>query len=245
MSLPEFLTPPASATDLAERVDELFGFAALVAVIFSALIAGLIFYLGLKYRRRRDAERGSGNRGEAPAWLEIVWSVIPLGILLFLFAWGAVVFFEISRPPADADEYFVVGRQWMWKVQHPDGPREINELHAPVGRAIKLTMTSEDVIHSFYVPAFRVKQDALPGRYTTTWFRGTKAGTYHLFCAEYCGAQHSGMIGRIVLWSLTNTKCGCRVERRPLPSGAPVRRPFGRAGAAPAIAPTRPLGRRS
>lgn len=199
MSLPEFLTPPASATDLAERVDELFGFAALVAVIFSALIAGLIFYLGLKYRRRRDAERGSGNRGEAPAWLEIVWSVIPLGILLFLFAWGAVVFFEISRPPADADEYFVVGRQWMWKVQHPDGPREINELHAPVGRAIKLTMTSEDVIHSFYVPAFRVKQDALPGRYTTTWFRGTKAGTYHLFCAEYCGTQHSGMIGKIII----------------------------------------------
>lgn len=220
--LPEFLTPPPSATDLADKVDALFAFASVIAAIFSLLIAGLIFYLGLKYRRRSDAEVGEGGRGGAPAWLEIVWSVIPLGILLFLFGWGANVFFEISRPPADADEYFVVGRQWMWKIQHPDGPREINELHAPVGRTIKLTMTSEDVIHSFYVPAFRVKQDVLPGRYTTTWFRATKAGTYHLFCAEYCGTQHSGMIGRIILLEPSEYEAwlsGNKGQSTPLASG--------------------------
>lgn len=220
MLLPEFLTPPVSATDLADRVDELFAFASLIAVVFSALIAGLIFYLGLKYRRRSDAETGAGNKGSAPTWLEIVWSVIPLGILLFLFTWGAVVFFEISRPPEGADEYFVVGRQWMWKIQHPDGPREINELHAPVGRAIKLTMTSEDVIHSFYVPAFRVKQDALPGRYTTTWFRATKAGTYHLFCAEYCGTQHSGMIGRVVILEPSDYETWLARGKTDAPAGA-------------------------
>ncbi len=197
--LPEFLEPPVQGSALAGRVDSLFGFAALVAAVSSLLIAGLLFYLGLKYRRRSDDERGAEQTSTPPASLEIVWSVIPLGIMLFLFAWGADVFFELSRPPANADEYFVVARQWMWKIQHPNGPREINELHAPVGRAIKLTMTSEDVIHSFYVPAFRVKQDALPDRYTTTWFRADKPGVYHLFCAEYCGTRHSGMIGRIVI----------------------------------------------
>ena len=199
MALPEFLSPPARASALAERVDELFGFATLVAAFASALIACLLLYLGLKYRRRSEAHIGREQVAAAPPVLEVVWTVIPFGIMLFLFAWGADVFFEQNRPPSDADEYFVVGRQWMWKVQHPSGPREINELHAPVGRAVKLTMTSEDVIHSFYVPAFRIKADVLPDRYTTTWFRADRPGVYHLFCAEYCGTQHSGMIGKIVI----------------------------------------------
>jgi cytochrome c oxidase subunit 2 len=195
--LPEFLRPPQQGTELAGRVDELFLFSLLVAVFFSLLIAGLIFYFGLRYRRRSSAQ--VGDSAAAPLTIEIVWSVVPFAILLFLFYWGADVFFDLSRPPADADEYFVIGRQWMWKIQHPDGAREINELHAPVGRSIKLTMTSEDVVHSFFVPAFRVKADAIPGRYTTTWFRATEPGTYHLFCAEYCGTEHSRMIGRVII----------------------------------------------
>jgi cytochrome c oxidase subunit II len=116
-----------------------------------------------------------------------------------MFAWGAVIFFDARTPPQDATEIYVVAKQWMWKLEHPEGQRELNELHVPVGRDIKLIMTSQDVIHSFYVPAFRLKQDVIPGRYTTMWFKATKPGTYHLFCAQYCGTQHSGMIGEVVV----------------------------------------------
>jgi cytochrome c oxidase subunit 2 len=116
-----------------------------------------------------------------------------------MFAWGASLYFHLSYPPANALNLYVVGKQWMWKIQHPEGRREINELHVPVGQPIKLTMTSEDVIHSFFVPAFRTKMDVVPGRYTTLWFEATKAGEYHLFCAEYCGTSHSLMIGRVVV----------------------------------------------
>ena len=113
--------------------------------------------------------------------------------------WGALIYFRERTPPRGATEVYVVAKQWMWKLQHEEGQREINELHVPVGRDVKMILTSQDVIHSFYVPAFRIKQDVLPGRYTTAWFRATKAGTYHLFCAEYCGSQHSGMIGQVVV----------------------------------------------
>jgi cytochrome c oxidase subunit 2 len=112
--------------------------------------------------------------------------------------WGAKVFFELYRPPVGAMEIYVVGKQWMWKVQHMDGQREINELHVPVGRPVKLIMGSEDVLHSYYIPAFRVKADVIPGRYNVLWFTATKPGTYHLFCAEYCGTKHSGMIGSVI-----------------------------------------------
>jgi cytochrome c oxidase subunit 2 len=118
---------------------------------------------------------------------------------MVIFAWGAVVYFKERTPPADATEVYVVAKQWMWKLEHAEGQREINELHIPVGRDVRLIMTSQDVIHSFYVPAFRLKQDVLPGRYTVEWFRATKPGVYHLFCAEYCGTQHSGMVGSIVV----------------------------------------------
>jgi cytochrome c oxidase subunit 2 len=119
--------------------------------------------------------------------------------MLGMFGWGAKVFFDLHRPPANATEYFVVGKQWMWKFQHPTGNREINELHVPVGAPVRLTMTSEDVIHSFYVPAFRSKSDVIPGRYSSLWFQATKTGTFPLFCAEYCGAEHSRMIGQVVV----------------------------------------------
>jgi cytochrome c oxidase subunit II len=175
--MPEFKLFPERGSVLADRVDDLTMFALAVAAFFSLLIAGLIFYFGLKYRRRRADEVGS-SPARATTVLEITWSVIPLGITLFLFGWGTDVFFELSRPPADSVQYFVVGRQWMWKIQHPDGRREINELHVPVGQPIKLTMTSEDVLHSFFIPAFRTKMDVLPGRYTTLWFKADKVGTF-------------------------------------------------------------------
>jgi cytochrome c oxidase subunit II len=120
-------------------------------------------------------------------------------VFMAIFAWGAAVYFKGRTPPRDSTEVYVVAKQWMWKLEHAEGQREINELHVPVGRDVKLIMTSQDVIHSFYVPAFRMKQDVLPGRYTVEWFRATKPGTYHLFCAEYCGTQHSGMIGSIIV----------------------------------------------
>lgn len=188
---------PEAASTIAGQVDALTLFGVVIAVFFSTLIAILILYLALRYRRRHPDE--IGQREKTITWLEITWSVIPLAILMFMFAWGAKVFFEARRPPADAAEYFVTGKQWMWKFQHPEGPREINELHVPVGQPIKLTMTSEDVIHSFFVPAFRVKMDVIPGRYTTVWFEATKTGTFDLFCAEYCGAEHSLMVGSIVV----------------------------------------------
>ena len=150
----------------------------------------------IKYRRRHDDEIGAAIHGSLA--LELLWTIIPLGIAMVMFAWGAKVFFDLYRPPAGAMEIFVVGKQWMWKVQHTDGQREINELHVPVGRPVKLIMGSEDVIHSFYIPAFRVKADVIPGRYNTMWFKATKPGRYHLFCAEYCGTKHSGMIGWVM-----------------------------------------------
>ena len=192
---------PERASAMAAEIDHLF-FASLgIAAFFSLLIASLIFYLGIRYRRRSPDEVGRPPRPESRATtvLEVTWSVVPLGIMIGLFVWGARVYFAIARPPADATEFFVVGKQWMWKVQHPEGNREINELHVPIGRPFKLTMTSEDVIHSFFIPAFRIKQDVLPGRYTTLWFQADRPGTYHLFCAQYCGAEHSKMAGWVIV----------------------------------------------
>jgi cytochrome c oxidase subunit 2 len=123
--------------------------------------------------------------------------VIPLGIVMLIFGWSAKLYMTLSRPPDDAMTMYVTGKQWMWKIQHPTGQREINELHVPVGQAVKMIMTSEDVIHSFYIPAFRTKMDVLPGRYTTLWFKPTQTGQYHLFCTEYCGTKHSGMRGTV------------------------------------------------
>jgi len=193
--MPDLPLFPHQAGSLAKDVDLLYFAWAGVSAFFSLLIAGLILYFFVRFRRRSEDERGVPEHASWP--LEITWSVIPLVIALTMFAWGAKVFFAISRPPADAIEFYVTAKQWMWKIQHPSGVREINDLHIPVGVPIRLTMTSEDVIHSFFVPAFRVKQDVLPGRYTTLWFQAEKPGRYHLFCTEYCGAEHSRMIGTV------------------------------------------------
>jgi cytochrome c oxidase subunit 2 len=186
---------PDQASTFAPEVDHLLYFLLAVAVFFTVVIFGAIFYFAIRYRRRSDRELPHVVHGGMA--LEIVWSVIPFGLTMVMFTWGASIFFRESRPPNDALNIYVVGKQWMWKIQHMEGRREINELHIPLGRAVKLTMTSEDVIHSFFVPAFRTKSDAVPGRYSTTWFQPTKAGKYHLFCAEFCGNRHSGMIGWI------------------------------------------------
>jgi cytochrome c oxidase subunit 2 len=188
---------PEQASTMAPRVDNLYFFLLGLTVFFSLLIAGLIVAYAIKFRRRSPDSIGAVIHGGL--MLEITWSVIPLMITMVLFVWGASVFFAMSRPPAETMNVYVVGKQWMWKFQHLDGQREINELHVPVGRPVKLIMTSEDVIHDVFVPAFRVKADVLPGRYTNIWFEPTKPGTYHLFCAEYCGTRHSGMTGQVVV----------------------------------------------
>jgi cytochrome c oxidase subunit 2 len=187
---------PVGASSMANQVDALYIFLVLVSLAMTVGIFATIFYFMAKYRRRPgvDAQQIHGS-----VILEVGWSVIPLGVFMIIFVWGAVIFFHERTAPRTSEEVYVVAKQWMWKLEHVEGAREINELHVPVGRDVKLIMTSQDVIHSFYVPAFRIKQDVLPGRYTTEWFRPTKAGTYHLFCAEYCGTMHSGMIGQIVV----------------------------------------------
>lgn len=197
--LPLYLIPllPEQASTFAEEVDLYFYFLVGLTFFFTILIGIVATVFMIRYRRRRADEVPEAIEGAMA--LEITWTVIPFLISMFIFAWGAKIYYEMYKEPKEALEIFVTGKQWMWRAQHPDGVREINELHIPVGRRIKLTMTSEDVIHSYYIPAFRTKADVVPGRYTMTWFEATKTGTYHLFCAEYCGTQHSGMIGNIVV----------------------------------------------
>jgi cytochrome c oxidase subunit 2 len=188
---------PEQASAIAGQVDLLYFFLIGVSLFFASLIAILLVVFTVKYRRRSEDELPVERHGALA--LEVTWTLIPLALAMVMFMWGASLYVRMQRPPDDALQVFVVGKRWMWKAQHLEGRREIDELHVPLGRAVKLTMTSEDVIHSFYVPAFRMKQDVLPGRYTTAWFLATRPGTYHLFCAEYCGTQHSGMIGRVVV----------------------------------------------
>src|SRR6185295_18621400 len=189
----EFRLFPVQASTLAPEVDHLLYFLLAITTFFTLLIFGSIFYFAIRYRRR--SERELPHVAHTGYTLEILWSVIPFGLTMVMFTWGASIFFTASKPPNDAIQIYAVGKQWMWKLQHLEGQREINELHIPVGTPVRVTMASEDVIHSFFVPAFRTKQDVVPGRYTTTWFKPTKPGKYHLFCAEYCGTNHSGMIG--------------------------------------------------
>ena len=187
---------PDRASTAAGNVDALFIFLLIVSGLMTLLIFVAIIYFAARYRHRPGV-LAEQIEGSTP--LEITWSIVPLGVFMVIFAWGAVVYFKSRTPPRDSTEVYVVAKQWMWKLEHAEGQREINALHVPVGRDVKLIMTSQDVIHSFFVPAFRMKQDVVPGRYTVAWFHATKVGTYHLFCTQYCGTQHSGMIGDIVV----------------------------------------------
>ena len=193
---PNFPIWPVRAAVSASNLDALFIFLLLVTGTVTIMIFILVTVFALRYRHNL-VDKATPILGSTA--LETTWSLVPFGIFLIFFVWGAVLYFQERTPPRNAMEIYVVAKQWMWKLQHVDGQREINELHVPVDRDVKLIMTSQDVIHSFFVPAFRLKQDVLPGRYTTLWFHAIRPGTYHLFCAEYCGTQHSGMIGRIVV----------------------------------------------
>jgi len=184
---------PPAASSIAEGVDQLHFFLTSITLFFTAIIFATILYFMVKYRRRPESEHPEETGESMP--LEVLWTLIPTLLVAVVFVWSASLYFRNSRPPSASMEVFVIGKQWMWHLQHPEGLREINELHVPVGVPVKLTMTSEDVIHDFYIPAFRVKKDVLPGRYTSLWFEATKTGTYHLFCAQYCGADHAEMIG--------------------------------------------------
>jgi cytochrome c oxidase subunit II len=194
MSFPLF---PHQASSIATKVDVLFFGLLLLSVVLLAIIFLPMFYFLFKYRRGNKADR---SPLKLATWkIEVTWTVIPILLVLGIYSWAATVYFDLERPPANAIDVNVVGKQWMWKIQHSEGNREINELHVPLGKMVKLTMASQDVIHSFFIPDFRVKQDVVPGRYVTEWFRPTKLGTYHLFCAEYCGTSHSGMIGSVIV----------------------------------------------
>ncbi len=196
-----FSIRPEQASTIAKGVDYLYYFLTAIDLFFTAVIFLTIFYFALRYRRRSQQDQPAQIEGSLP--LEIAWTLIPLGLVTVVFLWGTSLFIRNSRPPAASTEIFVVGKQWMWKLQHPEGVEEINELHVPVNQPIKLTMTSEDVIHDFSVPAFRVKKDVVPGMYTTLWFQATKTGTFHLFCDQYCGTNHSLMKGEVIVMEPT------------------------------------------
>ncbi len=185
------------ASTAAASVDYLFYFLLAVSGFFLVLIFTILLYFAVRFRRRSPDQLAEAIH--EPIALEVTWIVIPFLITIVIFVWGAKLYSDQSRPPANSEEIFVVGKQWMWKLQHQEGNREINELHIPIGRPIKLVMTSEDVIHDFFVPAFRVKKDVLPGRYTSIWFEANKVGTYHFFCSQYCGTDHSKMTGWVTV----------------------------------------------
>ena len=182
---------------MAPMVDNLYFFILGVTAFFALLVVVLVGYFAVKYRDDTGLKVGAPITGSIP--LEIGWSLVPFFVAMAIFVWATVVFFQIVRPPDQTLELYATGKRWMWRIQHVTGHREINQMHVPVGRPIKVTFTSEDVLHDLFIPAFRVKADAIPGRYSSIWFTPTKAGEYHLFCAEYCGTRHSGMIGRVVV----------------------------------------------
>lgn len=189
---------PVEASTEAARTDAIFlglmGLAAAVCV----LVGVLVVVFAVRYRRGSPARRGPLPELMARE-VEIGWTVATAFVALFIFWWASSAQLDLLIPPRSALEIHVVAKQWMWKTQHPSGVREIDALHAPVGVPVKLMMTSQDVIHSFYVPAFRMKQDLVPGRYTEAWFKATKVGTYDLMCAQYCGLDHSRMIGQVIV----------------------------------------------
>src|SRR5277367_654183 len=168
-----------------------------ICVFFAVAVTVAIIFFLYKFRRKAAGEIGVAIHGDMR--LESAWIVVPLVLALAMFAWGAVVYVDFRRAPTDTLDIYVIGKQWMWKLQQPNGQKEINELHVPVGQNVRLIMSSEDVIHDFSIPAFRVKMDVVPGRYTTEWFVPTKVGEYHLFCDQYCGTEHSRMVGKVTV----------------------------------------------
>jgi len=193
-SLPLF---PPSASSVATEMDLLYLFITGICAFFTVLVTLMVVYFTIKYKRQRPSDVGADIHGSLV--LELTWTIIPFILSMVMFGWGASLFYRMSKPPSDAMEITVVGKQWMWKVQHPEGVREINELHVPLGVNVRLTMGSEDVIHDFAIPAFRTKMDVVPGKFTTLWFKATQIGQFTIFCDQYCGTRHSGMIGMVTV----------------------------------------------
>jgi cytochrome c oxidase subunit 2 len=194
--LTNFALFPPEASKIAPQMDALLFFMVLVSLIGLTIVVLLVTSFSILYRKSRHPV---AVQVEGSTLLEAVWTIIPLGLFLVMFVWGALIYFRVFTPPPNAMNIYVVGKQWMWKAEHPGGQHEINSLHVPAGRAVQLTLISQDVFHSFSIPAFRVKREAIPGRYTTVWFEATTPGTYHLFCTQYCGTNHSAMIGDVVV----------------------------------------------
>ena len=194
---PGFQLFPEQASTIAPRVDNLYFFLLAVSAFFAVLVTAAVIVFAIKYRRRSEDEVGVPIHGSLA--LELIWTGIPFILAMVMFLWGASVYFAIVRPPAETLDIYAVGKQWMWKFQHREGQREINMLHVPANTPVRMIITSEDVLHDLYFPSFRVKTDAIPGRYTQVWFNATKPGTYHIFCAEYCGTRHSAMTGTVVV----------------------------------------------
>ena len=191
-----FAVFPPEASKIAPQMDALLFFITLVSLIGLTIVVLLVVCFSILYNKKRHPV---AVQIEGSTLLEATWTIIPLGLFLIMFVWGALIYFRVFTPPANAMNIYVVGKQWMWKIEHPGGQHEINSLHIPINEPVQLTLISQDVFHSFSIPAFRVKREAIPGRYTTVWFEATKVGTYHLFCTQYCGTNHSQMIGDVVV----------------------------------------------
>ena len=187
---------PREASTIAPYADALYFFLLAITVIGLVLVATLVFGFSIRYRK---AKHPVAIQVEGSTLLEATWTIIPLALFLVVFVWGALLYFRIYTPPSNSMNIYVVGKQWMWKAEHPGGQHEINALHVPTGRPIQLTMISQDVFHSFSIPDFRVKREVIPGRYTTVWFEATTPGVYHIFCTQYCGTNHSVMIGEVTV----------------------------------------------
>ena len=194
---------PAEASGIAPYVDALYFFLVAMTIFGTAFVAVLLLVFSVRYRREKNPV---ATQVEGSTLLEATWTIIPLAIFLVTFVWGALLYFRIYDPPANAMNIYIVGKQWMWKAEHPGGQHEINALHIPTGKPIQLTMISQDVFHSFSIPDFRIKREVIPGRYSTVWFEPTQVGVYHLFCTQYCGTQHSGMVGQITVMTPSDYK---------------------------------------
>jgi cytochrome c oxidase subunit II len=189
---------PAEASTIAPYADALYLFLMAITVIGLVLVGALVFGFSIRYRKARSPV---ATQVEGSTLLEATWTIIPLALFMVAWIWGALLYFRIYNPPTNAMNIYVVGKQWMWKAEHEGGQHEINALHVPTGRAVQLTMISQDVFHSFSIPDFRIKREVIPGRYSTVWFEATTPGTYHIFCTQYCGTNHSAMIGEVTVLS--------------------------------------------
>lgn len=186
---------PTQGTEIAKQVDNLYGFLLATSFIACVLVIGGMIYFVFKYKRKTPNDKTAYISHNTT--LEFLWSFIPLVIFLAVFGWGWHIYHQMRTMPTNALEISVVGKQWSWEIEYKNGYKAVNEIVVPINTDVKLLLTSSDVIHSFFIPSFRIKQDAVPGRYTALWFRADKLGDFHMFCTEYCGTSHSGMIGKV------------------------------------------------